>query len=284
MSDRDRDRDLGPRDSGPNDPGRGDSEFSDEEIEDLLGVAGSRGGGSGARSGPVRSTDDPGGEQPRPNRGSGTAPGTAQSGSGLPPGYVAAIGILFAAIAVVAVLFALLGPLENQESGSVGIGSVGIGERIEPFAVPIATSDLEGDANIDPEQACSVPGDDVLRICDYFDRPLVISFWFTKGAAQCVEEQDVFDRVGTRFADRAGFVSINVRDERDRVRELIAENDWQVTVGHDTDGAVSNIYRVGGCPTFLFVKPGGVLVRAEIGATSESELSTQVRSLIEDGT
>jgi hypothetical protein len=247
------------------DPGSRDPEFSDDEIDELLGVGG-RDGGTGAGGRPERSVS-----------------GVSASGSGLPPGYVVAIGILFTAIAVVAGLFALVGPLSTQESGSVGIGSVGIGEKVKPFAVPIATSDLEGDANIDPEQACSVPGDDVLRICDYFKRPLVISFWFTKGASECVDEQDVFDLVAARFEDRAGFVSINVRDSRDRVRELISDREWTVTVGHDTDGAVSNIYRVGGCPTFLFVKPGGVLVRAEIGETSEPELAAQVRSLIEDG-
>ncbi len=243
-----------------------DPEFSDDEIDELLGV-GDRGGRAGRNRG----------EGPDPGPGS---PATGVSGSGLPPRFVAAVGVLFAVVAVIAVIVALAGPLQTRESGSVGIGPVGIGEKIEPFAVPIATSDLEGDANIDPARACSVPGEDVVRVCDYFDRPLVISFWFTKGASACIDEQDVFDRVASRYEDRVGFLSINVRDDRDRVRELIAENDWQVTVGHDTDGAVSNIYRVGGCPTFLFVRPGGVLNRAEIGATSESELSAQVRSLV----
>ena len=36
-------------------------------------------------------------------------------------------------------------------------------------------------------------------------------------------------------------------------------------VGYDRDGAVSNIYRVGGCPTFVFAYPGGILERASIG-------------------
>jgi hypothetical protein len=220
---------------------------------------------------------------------SGDLPGDAEhslspagTGSGsLPRGWVVAIGFLFSVVAAAAFILAVVVPLETRESGSVGIGSVGIGEKIAPFAVPVATSDLEGDANIDPDEACAVPGDDVLRICDYFDRPLVISFWFTKGASECIDEQDDFDVVARRFTDRADFVSINVRDDRDRVRELIAENGWTVTVGHDTDGAVSNIYRVGGCPTFLFVRPGGVLERAEIGTTSVPELAAQVRSLLD---
>jgi hypothetical protein len=276
---------LGP--DGPDDPdaspGAGAQDGSgapgpQDEIERLLGGSpGRRSGGRGSRPGGSLRADRADGPD-EDDEGAAAAQGI---GGGLPPGYVAVIGVLFAAIAVVAIILALVVPLETQESGSVGIGDVGLGEKVDPFAVPIATSDLEGDANIDPDQACSVPGDDVLRICDYFDRPLVVSFWFTKGASACIDEQDDFDVVASRFSERAGFVSINVRDDRDRVRELIDERGWEVTVGHDTDGAVSNIYRVGGCPTFLFIRPGGILERAEIGSTTVPELSAQVRSLID---
>lgn len=96
--------------------------------------------------------------------------------------YVALIAVIFAVL--LAVLFLTRG--FSTESGSVGLNKeVGVGEKAAPFAVPVAMSDLDGDANVDPEQACSVEGDDVLRICDYFDRPLVMSFWFTKGASSC---------------------------------------------------------------------------------------------------
>ena len=194
-----------------------------------------------------------------------------------PFNYMAVVGVIF--LAVIAV--ALFNLLRTTDSGTVGIGEVGVGDRAAPFAVPLAKSGLEGDANIDPDRACSVAGEDVLRICDYFDRPFVVSFWFTKGASSCIDQQDVFDQVAATYGGRIGFVSINVRDDRARVRELIDEHGWQVPVGHDQDGAVSNIYRVGGCPTFLFFRKGGVMERAEIGETDTETLGAQVRSLID---
>lgn len=212
-----------------------------------------------------------------PGRGSTREP--ARGPGGRPFNYGALVGIIFVGVVVIV----LISLLRSTESGTVGIGSVGIGEKIAPFAVPLASSGLDGDANIDPDQACEVPGRDVLRICDYFGKPLVVSFWFTRGASECIDQQDVFDLVARRFAGRAGMVSINVRDDRARVRELIAEHDWRMPVGYDRDGAVSNIYRVGGCPTFLFVDPAGVLRRAEIGRTTPARLAAQVRSLT-DGT
>ena len=36
-------------------------------------------------------------------------------------------------------------------------------------------------------------------------------------------------------------------------------------VGYDRDGAVASLYRVGGCPTFAYVYPGGTLESASIG-------------------
>jgi len=194
--------------------------------------------------------------------------------------YGLLVGIVFVAI----VVFAGINMFRTADSGTVGIGDVGIGQKIAPFAVPLAASDLDGDANVDPGQACRVAGADVLRICDYFGKPLVISFWFTRRASECIAQQDVFDRVAARFRGRVGMVSINVRDDRDRVRELIAEHGWRVAVGYDRDGAVSNIYRVGGCPTFLFVSPDGVLKRAEIGRTTAARLGSQVLSLLDGAT
>lgn len=192
--------------------------------------------------------------------------------------YVTVVGVAF----VVVIVLALVNMLRTEDSGTVGIGDVGRGEPVPKFAVPVASSDLDGDANIDPKQACKVEGADVIRVCDYFDRPLVMSFWFTKGGSQCIDQQDVFDDVALGYKSRLGALSINVRDDRDDVRSLIEEHGWKVPAGYDRDGAVSNIYRVGGCPTFIYVRKGGVMKNATIGPASAEELNAQIRSLLNE--
>ena len=192
--------------------------------------------------------------------------------------YVTVVGVAF----VVVIVLALVNMLRTEDSGTVGIGDVGRGEPVPKFAVPVASSDLDGDANIDPKQACKVEGADVIRVCDYFDRPLVMSFWFTKGGSQCIDQQDVFDDVTLDYKRRLGALSINVRDDRDDVRSLIEEHGWKVPAGYDRDGAVSNLYRVGGCPTFIYVRKGGVMKNATIGPASAEELNAQIRSLLNE--
>ena len=61
------------------------------------------------------------------------------------------------------------------------------------------------------------------------------------------------------------FLSLDVRDDRDTVRDLVREHGWKMPVGYDRDGAVANLYRVGGCPTFAYAYPGGTLQSASIG-------------------
>ena len=58
------------------------------------------------------------------------------------------------------------------------------------------------------------------------------------------------------------FLSLDVRDSRGSVRELVREQGWEMPVGFDRDGAVAALYRVGGCPTFAYAYPGGTLQSA----------------------
>jgi hypothetical protein len=205
--------------------------------------------------------------------------------------YTAIVGLVF--IAVIAV--AGINLLSREDTGVLGSGGEG-DLPLAQFAVPDARSDLEGDANIAqddcespsipcPEDdrrtpACEVGVPGAIRVCDLFDRPLVLSFWFTRGG-DCEAQQDAFESVYRRFRDRVNFLAIDVRDDTDEVRRLIAERGWTHPVGLDRDGALSNLYRVGGCPTIVYAYPGGILESTTIGELDTQQLSAQVERLIE---
>lgn len=205
--------------------------------------------------------------------------------------YSIAAGLLLAAVIAIALL---------SDLGGGGDGTLGIDQRphrwpLPEFAVPVATGELEGDANIAQDDcassrvpcpegarrvpACQVAGDDAIRVCDLFDRPLLISFWFSKGG-DCVDQQDVVDRLYARYRGRVRFLSLNVRDDRDTVRDLVRQRGWRIPVGYDRDGAVASLYRVGGCPTFAYVYPGGTLQSAGIGELSVPALNNRIEALL----
>jgi thiol-disulfide isomerase/thioredoxin len=163
------------------------------------------------------------------------------------------------------------------------------------FAVPNARSGASGDANIAQDDcdaaripcpsgdtrtpACRVDVPGAIRVCDLFDRPLVLSFWFTRGG-DCEDQEDVFERAYRRYSPKVNFLAIDVRDSDSEVRKLIAERNWTHPIGLDRDGALSNLYRVGGCPTFVYAYPGGILQATSIGQLDQGRFFSKVDALI----
>jgi hypothetical protein len=206
--------------------------------------------------------------------------------------YSLAVGLIFLAIVVVATVHTVEGGGGGQ---ILGLDSFPARWPLPEFAVPEGTGRLEGDANVAQddcessavpcpadarrEPACRISTAGAIRVCDLFDRPLVISFWFTKGG-DCADEQDVVESVYERYRDRVNFLSLDVRDGRETVRELIRQHGWKMPVGYDRDGAVASLYKIGGCPTYAYAYPGGTLQGAGIGDQTVAQLSTRVQQLI----
>jgi hypothetical protein len=205
--------------------------------------------------------------------------------------YSILVGLFFVAIVVIA----LINGVPGDGGGTLGLDEQPARWPLPEFAVPLAGDELEGDANIAQDDcsvaalpcpddarrtpACQVRTPGALRVCDFFDRSLVISFWFSKGG-DCVDQQDVVSRVYSRYRGRVNFLSLDIRDDRDTVRELIRRRGWRMPVGYDRDGAVASLYRVGGCPTLAYAYPGGTLQSASIGELNADELGDRVERLL----
>lgn len=206
--------------------------------------------------------------------------------------YSIVVGLLFLAVIVVATVNTIGG---GGDGRTLGLDRLPPRWPLPEFAVPEGGGQLEGDANVAqddcetsaipcPEEsqrtpACGIDPAEAIRICDFFDRPLVISFWFTKGSG-CVEQQDLVERAYRRYRGRVGFLSLDIRDDRDALRGLIRRRGWTMPVGYDRDGAVAGLYGVGGCPTFAYVYPGGTLQSAGIGELTLPQLGDRVDRLL----
>jgi hypothetical protein len=205
--------------------------------------------------------------------------------------YSLLVGLAF--IALIAV--AGINTLSTDDSGVLGTSNEG-DLPLEQFAVPDARRGTSGDANIAQDDcdsaripcpsesrrapACRVEVPGAIRVCDLFDRPLVLSFWFTRGG-DCEDQEDVFERGYRRYSGKVNFLAINVRDADDEVRKLISQHHWTHPVGLDRDGALSNLYRIGGCPTFVYAYPGGILQSTSIGELDDAQFSSRVERLID---
>jgi hypothetical protein len=207
--------------------------------------------------------------------------------------YSAIAVLLLTAVVVVA----LLNKAGDTDSGALGLDELPPRWPLPEFAVPVASGPLEGDANIAQDDcetsqvpcppgarrtpACRVEERDAIRVCDLFDRPSVLGFWFSKGGDDCIDQQDVLDSLYERYRGRVRFLSLNVRDDRDEVRDLVRERGWRMPVGYDRDGAVGRLYGVAGCPTFAYAYPGGTLQSASFGALGPDQLAAKLDALLQ---
>jgi hypothetical protein len=177
--------------------------------------------------------------------------------------------------ALVAIAYITLNTIGTDAPGSRGVPK---GEGLPPFAVPLALSNLEGDAQVDPDKACAVRGPKVLNSCELADRgPVALAFFATR-SKRCERQVDVLERVRRRFPD-VGFAAVSVRGERAEVRRLARERRWRLPVGYDHDGAVASIYGIAVCPTVTFARRGGEVAGTALEFLDERALSARVDAL-----
>jgi thiol-disulfide isomerase/thioredoxin len=230
-----------------------------------------------------------------PERGDGEEESRPSSPSSFRPGarYSLLVGVAFIGLIAVAAINGL-----NTDEGTL-LGSEPVrGEPLAEFAVPDVRGPLDLDANIAQDDcatsenpcpeaerrkpACEIDPKDAIRVCDLFDRPLVISFWFTN-PDPCVETQDRIYDLARDYRGDANFLSIAVRGERSDVEGIVEERGWRVPVGWDRDGAVSNVYRVGVCPTVGVARPGGIYEEVLIGDdATPARISQELDGLLGD--
>ena len=194
--------------------------------------------------------------------------------------YVIFVGLALLVLVVVAVV--------NSAGGREGssIRGPARGALLLPFAAPLATGTLEGDANINPgpgraegvRPACEVRGPDVVNLCALRRRPLVLTF-VVRRQTECEPQLDVVERV-RRAMPSVQFVAVVSGEGRAAVEETQRRRGWRFPVAVDQDGAVVNLNRITVCPTTSFVRPGGRVRETKIGLLSERELRAAARELM----
>ena len=218
-----------------------------------------------------------------PAAGGGAPRGPRPHAPASPPGtrYLWVVG----AAALVLVLVLVVATVQHgTERGARGIPA---GQAIPPFAVPLALSSLDGDANLarragegqaGNRPACSVREAGVLNGCALRDRgPFVLAFFATRGK-QCIDQLDVMERVRARTPG-VQFAAIAIRGDRGQVRRLVRGHRWGFAVGYDRDGALANAFHVQVCPQLTFARRGGRVVETTFGELAPATLAAKAGRL-----
>ena len=189
------------------------------------------------------------------------------------------------AVAIVLLALIAINTLLTTPNGSTGVAP---GKPLPPFAVPLATGALSGDANTAtrPNEgpagrvpACSVRGPEIVNICALYEHGPVVLVLFANGDA-CPRTLDTLAQALPAFPGVQA-TAVAVRGNRGELRRLVAAHGWPFPVGWDRDGALVNLYRDAVCPQLTFAYPGGAaqgraLLRAPTLAALRARLSLLV--------
>jgi hypothetical protein len=205
--------------------------------------------------------------------------------TGVTPSYVWVVGV---AAALLLIVLAATTLHHGAERGARGVAD---GQVVPPFAVPLALSTLDGDANLarkagqgaaGARPACAVRGPRVLNGCALGERgPFVLAFFATRGKG-CVAQLDALEQARARVPD-VQFAAIAIRGDRGALRSLIRKHGWRFAVGYDRDGALANAFAVQVCPQITFARRGGRVAETTFGRLDARDLSAKARRLAPAG-
>jgi hypothetical protein len=205
----------------------------------------------------------------------------ARSASLYGHGYGRYMGLL----GVILVVLAVLNTALSKHNGASGIEP---GRPLPPFAVPLATGDVRGDANVATHAnegaagrlpACSVRGPQILNVCQLYEAgPVVLALFIDSGSCPAIlgDLQAIAPSFpGVRFA------GVSLGGDRNAVRRLIRARGLSIPIGIDRDGALVSIYRDASCPQITLAYPGGVVQsRPLLTRPSSSTLRARVTALV----
>jgi hypothetical protein len=169
-----------------------------------------------------------------------------------------------------------------------GVKGLAPGERLPPFAVPLALGSLSGDADTATHAddgaagrvaACDERGSQILNICQLYEgAPVALTLFVDGGSCPDVlgDEQALSSGFpGVRFA------AVAIKGGRAQIRALIRAHGLQMPIGLDSDGALAALYKVGTCPQVTFAYPGGeVQSEALIKRPSRAVLRSRLSELV----
>jgi len=165
---------------------------------------------------------------------------------------------LVAFLLVVAIIF-VVASKPKEASG------VKPGEKLPSFAVPLALSALNGDANVATHPnageagrrpACTVRGPAILNICQLYERGPVVLALFVEGGS-CPNILNSLQTIAPAFPG-VQFAGVSIGGNRTQLRDLVRARELTLPVGFDQEGTLAPLYRMVTCPEVIFAYPGGV--------------------------
>jgi hypothetical protein len=187
------------------------------------------------------------------------------------------------AIGVFGIFVVIVISIVQFASNGIKGGGVAAGSRLQPFAAPVATSNLVGDANLSKPCSLGRFGARAVNTCLIVRRTPIVLAFFVTGSGDCIHSIDTVQKVSAEFSPSSvQFAAIAVDASQADTAALVRSHHWTIPVAYDRDGAVGQVYGVQFCPMIELAYRGGIVKDRLIGdnPTDAANIAAQVRALV----
>ena len=119
-----------------------------------------------------------------------------------------------------------------------------------------------------------------VRLHSLAGKPVVLNFW-ASWCPPCRAEMPDMEALKAMLGDRVQFVGVNVGESAKEVRHFALENGLSWMFLTDSDGRVSDLYRVRSIPTSLFIDASGRIVARVVGKLGLEEMVALTKQAID---
>ena len=147
------------------------------------------------------------------------------------------IGIIFAIIVILTVLFLFMPRIENVSTGSGGVAL------------------KEGD--MAPDFTAELVNGLTFTLSEHSNECVLINFWAT-WCGPCVGEMPAFERLKNDKIDNLEIICINCREDKKTVDSFVKESGYTFNIAYDTKGVIGNDYPTNGIPYTVIVNKGRI--------------------------
>jgi cytochrome c biogenesis protein CcmG/thiol:disulfide interchange protein DsbE len=119
------------------------------------------------------------------------------------------------------------------------------------------------------------------RLADQAGKPVVVNFWAT-WCLPCREEAPAFEQVYKNNLDKGlVVVGVDVAEPPDVVGKFVSDMGLTYPIALDTDGETTELYRIQGMPTTLFIGRDGKIKDTIIGGPlTRAAIESKVAELL----
>jgi thiol-disulfide isomerase/thioredoxin len=129
-----------------------------------------------------------------------------------------------------------------------------------------------------PDFSLKTISGDTATLSDYAGRVVLINYWAT-WCLPCRAEMPLLQQYAERYSDDLVILAINNGEPADEVEAFIRELDLTLPVLLDPEETVTQLYRIRGFPTTLFIDRDGKIRYQHIGILNEGQLVSYLADL-----